>query len=138
MRSTAEWARAYLEQAHSDWLTYQALSQTALPQRHALHSLQMTLEKLGKSLRLADGGLRVEDRKRSHLAFVKYVQAAKNDHRLQDYLRMRRPQFRAFCDSIRRVADGIERLQRSPAGAKLLKFVDCCFRYHGSTRAARG
>lgn len=118
MISGREWGRAYFEQAYSDWLAYKALSDTSLPHCHQLHSLQMTLEKLGKALRLAAGGLRVEDRKKTHLAFVKYIGAAKHDRGLRDFLIMRSGQFQEYCDSIRQAAGEIERLQPQLAGER--------------------
>ncbi len=113
-----EWGRAYFEQAYSDWLAYKALSDTSLPHCHQLHSLQMAIEKLGKALRLAAGGLRVEDRKKTHLAFVKYIGAAKYDRGLRDFLSMRSGQFQEYCDSMRQAADAIERLQPQLAGER--------------------
>lgn len=112
MTSALEWGRAYFTQAESDWLAYRRISDTDLPHCHALHALQMVLEKLGKGLRLADGGLLPEHREQTHLSFVKCLSTAERDAGLRPFLRFSRPEhYRKFCRSLRKTADALERLQ---------------------------
>lgn len=105
------WAAAFFAQAESDWPCYQQLSEKlSLPACHALHALQMTLEKLGKALRLAEGSLGPGDVARSHLGLAKYLQAARFDHELASFLGMTRGQFAAACRQMTPLVERLERL----------------------------
>lgn len=110
MSSDRDWARAFFAQAQSDWLAYRQLSASELPACHALHALQMTLEKLGKALLLSAGKLAVERIEVSHRSFVVYLSSARFDRRLRQEWGRTRAAWAAMCDSVARAAAAIERL----------------------------
>ncbi len=65
-------ARAYIEQAKADFESYKLLKIRGQPASQWLHFLQMATEKAGKAY-LAAYGSDLEQLRRSHLAFVRFL-----------------------------------------------------------------
>ncbi len=82
------WARAFLEQARSDWQMWQHIHSQKLPGCHELHYLQMTCEKLGKAFLIAGRSLSPQQAKASHVAFKRFLQVAARNPALQRLMEM--------------------------------------------------
>lgn len=104
------WAKAFLEQARSDWQMWQIVHDQELPDCHALHYLQMTCEKLGKAFLIAGETITPQKASTSHLAFKRFLQIASRNHTLRTMLKMTQIQLRAHINSLLPLADEIERL----------------------------
>jgi len=104
------WANAYLEQARSDWATYQVIVKNTCAACHELHYLQMTTEKLGKAALLRSGTVSVDRLGRTHKAFVSFLQLAARNHNLQRGFSMRGQQLRLHIQGVLPIAHQIERL----------------------------
>jgi len=104
------WARAYVEQARSDWDTGKVVTATkGCAACHWLHYLQMTTEKLGKAALLRSGG-DLEAIKTSHKAFVRFLRVAARSPSLRQMLGYNVQQLKAYVDEVLPIAEGIERL----------------------------
>jgi len=66
------WAKAYLEQARSDWEAYKLIAGSACADCHGLHYLQMTTEKLGKAVLLRSKSS-LGSVSKTHNAFVRFL-----------------------------------------------------------------
>jgi hypothetical protein len=104
------WARAYLEQARSDWDTHAVISENTCATCQELHYLQMTTEKLGKAALLRSRSARVDSLSRTHKAFVSFLRLAARNHNLQRELSMPGRQLQAYILGVLPIADQIERL----------------------------
>jgi hypothetical protein len=70
----SQYARAFYEQASSDWQAYELLARSAdLPRCHSLHYLQMACEKLEKAYRLRSPSADVDTIVTRHVGFTKFV-----------------------------------------------------------------
>ncbi|MGB0386941.1 MAG: hypothetical protein ACPGWR_19170 [Ardenticatenaceae bacterium] len=103
------WDNAYLEQAKSDWETYQVLSKHSRSACHELHYLQMTTEKLGKAALLRKG-IPLEHVRGTHKAFVRALQMASKNRGLQQVFGINARQLQAYIRGILPLARQIERL----------------------------
>jgi len=103
------WDNAYFEQAQSDWDTYQMIANNACPACHELHYLQMTTEKLGKAA-LLRSGIPFAHVRGTHRAFVRFLQIASRNSRLQRAFHMNARQWRAYIRGILPLAEQIQRL----------------------------
>lgn len=103
------WHDGYLEQARSDWDVYNAVRTASVPDCHALHYLQMAMEKLGKALLLA-GGTDLNAVRRTHCAFTRFLQIAARNLGFQKELGMTGPQLRAHIHQLLPIAYEIEQL----------------------------
>ena len=104
------WARAFLEQARSDWQMWQLIHSQKLPGCHELHYLQMTCEKLGKAFLIAGRSISPQQAKASHVAFKRFLQVAARNPALQRLMEMTSSQFRAHVKKMLPIAEAIERL----------------------------
>jgi hypothetical protein len=103
------WRTAYWKQARSDLAVFDAIDRYPLCQR--LHYLQMATEKLAKAyLSPTDGG----KPRRTHKAFVRFLQICRTDRRIRKACNMARDQFRAHVNSLLDTAGRIEDL--APVG----------------------
>jgi len=109
-------SRAYLLQAEADWKMFKEAWQSSLPRSHGLHFLQMATEKAGKAY-LAAGGETLKKLKRSHHAFVKFLQTLPRNWPLQTSNGFHnRAAFRNRVANLKPLAESIERL--APALAR--------------------
>ena len=103
------WARAYLEQARSDWRAHKVVAGDACDACHGLHYLQMTTEKLGKAV-LLKSGAPPETVQKTHRAFVRFLRVAARNPSLRQALKMNAAQLQLYVRGILPIADKIERL----------------------------
>lgn len=104
------WANAYLEQARSDWETYEVIMQNTCATCQELHYLQMTTEKLGKAALLRSRTANLDGLGKTHKAFVSFLRLAARNHNLQRELSMRGPQLQQYVQGVLSIADQIEHL----------------------------
>ena len=99
--------QAFLRQASSDFAAYRALAQSGLPSCHALHELQMALEKLAKAIALggSPGGFG-----RTHVAWSKISGALGAHSHLAGVLGMKTGDYRRFISRIHPIGRAIEEL----------------------------
>lgn len=104
------WAKAYLEQARSDWETYAIVASNGCALCHELHYLQMTTEKLGKAALLTSRTSGLDAVSKTHKAFVSFLRVAARNPNLQKELSMNGRQLREYIVALLPLADQIERL----------------------------
>jgi len=104
------WAKAYLEQARSDWQMWRVVHDQKRPDCHQLHYLQMTCEKLGKAFLIAGRSISLQQARNSHIAFKRFLQVASRNPQLQRLLEMTASQFHAHIKQMLPIAEAIERL----------------------------
>jgi hypothetical protein len=109
------WHEAFLEQAKSDWRTYEAIQRLSLDACQLLHYLQMATEKLGKAMLLAEG-IDITKVRTSHKAFTRFLHLIARKPGVQNHLQMSARQLRAYIQSLLPVAVEFEKL--APALAK--------------------
>jgi len=93
------WHDAFLEQAKSDWKTYEAIQRLSLDTCQILHYLQMATEKLGKAMLLAEG-IDIIKLRTSHKAFTRFLHLVARKPGVQNYLRMSARQLRAYIQNL--------------------------------------
>ena len=88
-------AQAYIRQAKADFVCYKLLKAGIQPASQWLHFLQMTLEKTGKAY-LAAYGNNLEQLRRSHLAFGRFVRLLPRNRKIRQVMRkcFQRPRIR--------------------------------------------
>jgi hypothetical protein len=109
MTNRQNWQKAFLKQARIDWEAYQRTRHEPWPECHRLLFLQMASEKLGKALLIA-GHSSLEKITQTHAAFVKFMQIAGNNRKLQKTLGMKKSQQRAQFKTLLPFAYEIELL----------------------------
>jgi hypothetical protein len=109
------WHEAFLEQAKSDWRTYEAIQRLSLDACQILHYLQMATEKLGKAMLLAEG-IDITKVRTSHKAFTRFLQMIARKPGVQNHLRMSARQLHVYIQSLLPLAVEFEKL--APALAK--------------------
>jgi len=109
MTERQHWQMAFLKQARLDWEAYQRTSQAVWPTCHRLLFLQMASEKLSKAV-LITGHSSLETITQSHAAFVKFMQVASKDRKLQKVLGMKKSQQKAQFKTLLPLAQEIELL----------------------------
>jgi hypothetical protein len=103
------WHDAFLEQAKSDWRTYEAIQDLSLDACQVLHYLQMATEKLGKAMLLAEGE-KITKVRTSHKAFPRFLQIVSRNSEVQDDLQMSAQQLRSHIKNLLPLAEEIEKL----------------------------
>ena len=109
MKELRKWQVAFVKQACFDWKAYQRTLQNHWPDCHRLLFLQMATEKLGKALLLV-GHSKFERLTHSHAAFVKFMQVASFNRKLQAKLRMTPRQLKSHFNRLLPLAHEIENL----------------------------
>jgi hypothetical protein len=105
------WARAFAQQARSDWAVYKVLAQQpTLPRCHGLHYLQMASEKIAKAYRCRDTNANVDDVLSSHVGFEKFVNSFLLSPTMKEEYAGRRAQLRELLKTARLFAREIEKL----------------------------
>lgn len=103
------WHEAFLEQAKSDWRTYEAMTRSLADECQQLHYLQMATEKLGKAMLLAEG-IEIGKVRSSHKAFTRFLQIVVRHPRVQEELQLSLAQLRSYIIPLLPLAESIERL----------------------------
>lgn len=103
------WHGAFLEQAKSDWRTYEAIQDLSLDSCQVLHYLQMATEKLGKAMLLAEGE-KITKVRTSHKAFLRFLQIISRNSEVQEHLQMSAQQLRSHVKNLLPLAEEIEKL----------------------------
>jgi hypothetical protein len=103
------WHDAFVEQAKSDWRTYEAIQSLSLDTCQVLHYLQMATEKLGKAMLLAEG-VEITKVRASHKAFLRFLQIVSRNPEVQELLRMSTQQLRSYIKNLLPLAEEIEKL----------------------------
>lgn len=102
-------AQAYLRQAKADFVCYKLLKVGSQPASQWLHFLQMASEKTGKAY-LAAYGNSLEQLRRSHLAFGRFVRLLPRNRKIRKERKISPRQMKYHVDRILPLADKIERL----------------------------
>jgi len=110
------WPEAYLEQARSDWATYELIEHNSAAGCHCLHYLQMTTEKLGKAVLLQSRTVTLDKVKGSHQAFTAFLRLASRNPALRAELQMTGNQLRDYVKETLPMAHDIECLAPALAG----------------------
>jgi hypothetical protein len=106
-------ARAFYEQASSDWSVYDALTKLALPRCHQLHYLQMACEKLGKAYRLLHPACDVNDVVTHHVGFERFINSYLRSPAMVSEYHGKQARHREVCKTSRALAREIEKLAPS-------------------------
>lgn len=102
------WSEGFLRQATSDFDAYKVLSvRKDLPRCHCLHFLQMTVEKLAKSMLCC--GSNTEPRG-THAVVKAFLSSCAANKSLRERFKMEHQEFNSMLRKLRRVADYIEKL----------------------------
>ncbi len=110
-----DWHDAFREQARSDHVILGRLADPAVEYCHRLHYLQMTAEKLAKSLLTPPGSAAPPPT--SHAAFVRMLQVLKARPEIRRQLGFDdAAQFKSYIDSLLDLAGKIEGLAPAQAG----------------------
>ena len=126
-----EWDDAYATQARSDFAVYRgALTQSGVEECHRLHYLQMACEKTAKAYRLRDTDESIEEARRSHVAFSKFIEGYVRSNAVKrrysgrtDLLRKIDRISRLFASDIERLAPAVDPTQR-PQNAEYPREAD--------------
>jgi hypothetical protein len=148
-----DWAKAYFEQACSDWSIFVEFhGREDIPRAQALHYLQMATEKLAKAYRLCDSLTNLETILTSHVGFPEFFNTFLRAPSMRREFKGRDEQLRQIqrdCQSLARaveqLAPAVDRLGH-PAnaeypweeGGKIVAPVSYSFPSLSLLREARG
>jgi len=104
------WDNAYLEQARSDWKTYNIIEEYSDAACHGLHYLQMTTEKLGKAALLRSGSSKLDSVQQNHRGFTSLLRMVSRSSALQYEFKMNSSQLKQHIQEMLPVAYVVEHL----------------------------